>query len=53
MTEGYNLGSAYGTVEIGTDGAQQSIKSLSSALDSAGVLTAGLTAPSWLPVERR
>ena len=46
MTEGYNLGSAYGTVEIGTDGAQQSIKSLSSALDSAGKsLTVGLTAP--------
>jgi TP901 family phage tail tape measure protein len=46
MGEGVNLGSAYGTIEIGTDGAQQSINSLSDTMRKAGAaMSLGVTAP--------
>jgi hypothetical protein len=43
---GVQLGSAYGTIEIGTDQAQKSISSLSDTMRSAGTsMSLGITAP--------
>jgi len=43
---GINLGSAYGTISIGTDQAQKSITSLSDTMRSAGTsMSLGITAP--------
>lgn len=43
---GVDLGSAYGRIEIGTDGAERSIQSLASSLRGLGTgLSIGLTAP--------
>jgi len=43
---GVNLGTAYGEIEIGTEGAQKSISSLSQSLTQTGqALTAGLSLP--------
>ncbi len=43
---GVQLGSAYGTIEIGTDSAQKSITSLSDTMRSAGTsMSLGITAP--------
>lgn len=46
MPSGVNLGSAYGTIEIGTDQAQQSIQSLSDTMRKTGTaMSLGMTAP--------
>jgi TP901 family phage tail tape measure protein len=46
MADGVNLGSAYGEIQIGTDGATQSVNSLASSLRSAGAaMSAAVTLP--------
>jgi TP901 family phage tail tape measure protein len=43
---GVNLGSAYGSIEIGTEGAEKNISSLSKQLSQTGqAMTLGITAP--------
>jgi TP901 family phage tail tape measure protein len=46
MAEGVNLGSAYGTIEIGTEGAEASVQSLAATMRDAGAkMTAAFTLP--------
>ena len=46
MPDGVNLGSAWGSVEISTEGAVASVNSLASTMRSAGTaLSIGVTAP--------
>jgi len=46
MGDSVALGSAYGSIEIGTEGATQSVNSLSATMRSAGTaMLLGVTAP--------